>query len=392
VTEKGSIQEGPATGSSAEIHVKEVVELLQHKIRTTPAEWGKSGSDVSELEPWYIVQDGNRFTVTVPSDIEGFADDPACLVGIAALSMLQAKVVVGLPMHGMPNSWVRCNKDVDQYYYGIAAALKEQRLIDFPNYSGWFGKGYNLIGHRRLIKEGLKPWFLRGSEAQLRKVWSHKAWGDKLPVGYKHLEVLIRLAAERLILTEKAAASWVVPLQTLRGSKIKKSLIKDKLGFLLQPDVDALNVRFARGIERFEAFNTQYSTFSLDDLTNLDNKILEANKAIHDLERVSQSIIDHRAQVLFPPLQGKRKKVAKVSLKERISKLDMIDFVNRFSPCEACGIPKFTTSYDSITPAGQEEYSLDMLENQYVTYARSHATWHDILLSWWNLEFLPRYG
>jgi hypothetical protein len=252
--------------------------------------------------------DGGELVVTVPYDLESHADDPGCLAAVGALSVLKPKLVDGLPIKDRPDAWVRCHKDVDQYYLGMAASLKEGTIVDFPNYAGWFGKGYNLIGHRRLIKAGLKPWFLRGSETPIRKVWSHKAWGDKLPSGYKHLEVLIRLASDALILSEKSAETWVVPLQTLKGTKVKKQLALSKVGFLLQPDIDALNIRYKDGIKAFDDFNTRYAKMTFKEYCILDEKIKIANNAVRDLERTTESIIDHRAAVLYPAQPPGRQK------------------------------------------------------------------------------------
>jgi hypothetical protein len=330
--------------------------------------------------------------VSVPLDLESFADDPGCLAAVAALEVLKPVICDGMSMKDRPDLWARCHKDVDQYYLGIAGSLKEARIIDFPNYAGWFGKGFNLISHRRLVKAGLKPWFLRGSETPLRKVWSHKAWGDKLPTGYKHLEVLVRLASEALILSEKSAETWVVPLQTLKGSKIKKQLTISKLGFLLQTDIDALNIRFKDDIETFNSFNSRYSNFTFKEYCELDERIRKANQAVHELERVADRIIDQRAALLYPQVIGRKKKSKREPLKEKLSKVDVVDFANRFTPSEACGITRFTVSASSITPEGSEDWTLDLLEDQYFKYMRTHPAWTDVLKSWWNTEFLPRYG
>jgi hypothetical protein len=367
------------------------VKVLSSTISTKPTKWGEVQAGVHATEAWFSQMVDGALRVTVPSDLESFADDPGCLAAVAALTVLQPTLIEGLPIKGNPEAWVRCHKDVDQYYLGIAAALKEGTIIDFPNYAGWFGKGYNLICHRRLVKAGLKPWYLRGTETSLRKVWSHKAWGDKLPSGYKHIEVLLRLASEALILKEKSAESWVVPLQTLKGTKIKKSLISEKIGFLLQTDVDALHIRFKDELERFNDFNSQYSRYTFKEYCELDQKIQAANSAVKNLERTADQIIDHRAAVIYPASLSKKKKTKKEPLKERLLKLDVIDFVNRFTPCEAMGIPRFTTSENSITPEGEESWSLNLLEDQYFKYKSIHPAWDTILTSWWNTEFLPRY-
>jgi hypothetical protein len=351
----GDHAEWPQTGARTASIIRTIASTIQDK----PKKWGETSQGSQQLEPWYSYTKDGVLHVTVPSDIESYADDPGCLAAIAALEVLKPVIEDGLPMKSNPLAWVRCHNDVDQYYLGIAAAFKVARIQDYPSYSGWFGKGYNLIAHRRLVKAGLKPWFLRGSETALRKVWSHKAWGDKLPSGYKHLEILVRLAADALILVEKSATTWVVPLQTLKGTKVKKHLALEKVGFLLQTDIDALSVRFKDGIETFTKFNARYSDFTFGELCELEIKIKKANQAVSELERTSESIIDHRAAVLYPPQIGRKKKSQKAPLKERLSKIEVIDFVNRFTPSEACGISRFTTSWNSITPEGQETWSLD---------------------------------
>jgi hypothetical protein len=79
-------------------------------------------------------------------------------------------------------------------------------------------------------------------------------------------------------------------------------------------------------------------------------------------------------------------------LKERLAKIEVVDFVNRFTPCEACGLPKFTTSWNQLSPEGTDDWKLDLLEDQYFKYIRTHPDWNDVLASWWNTEFLPRFG
>jgi hypothetical protein len=204
--------------------------------------------------------------------------------------------------------------------------------------------------------------------------------------------VLLRLASDALILTEKSAESWVVPLQTLKGAKIKKQLATSKLGFLLQTDVDALNIRFSDGIKTFNDFNTQYPNFTFKEYCELDAKIKRANQAVHELDRVADHIIDQRASVLYPATVGRKKKSKQEPLKERLAKIDVVDFINRFTPSEACDLPRFTVSYSSITPTGQEDWELETLEHQYFGYVRTHPGWKDVLTSWWNTEFLPRFG
>jgi hypothetical protein len=347
------------------------------------------------LEPWFVQKDSDgKYTVTVPSDIEAFADDPAVMSCTAAIHLLGAQTVEGLPMARDHQLWQRCHKDVDLYYYGIAALLKDGTVGSYPNYSGWFGKGYNLVARRRLNNEGIKPWAIRGSTTPLRKIWSHKAWGESLPRGYKHLEVLIREAADHLKLLEKEVGSWMVPLSVIKGSKLKKSLTVSKTGFLLQPDIDALNLRFKAGIDLYGEIEAEISKAKFSTFIDLEDKILTANKAVQSLERLGVHIIDTRAKLLYPTSEKpKGKKPKKTPLKEKLLNIDPVLFINRFGPYEACGIAPFTTSEEAAFDKEGHTLLIDKLEtelNQYI--GRQRVELADILRSWWNTEFLPRYG
>jgi hypothetical protein len=312
----------------------------------------------------------------------------------AAIHLLNAQTVEGLPMGKNHQLWERCHKDVDLYYYGIAALLKDGCIRSYPNYSGWFGKGYNLIARRRLTNEGIKPWAIRGSTMPLRKIWSHKSWGESLPSGYKHLEILVREAADHLKLLEKEASSWMVPLSVIKGSKLKKSLTVSKTGFLLQPDVDALNLRFKDRIDFYGEIEAEISKATMATFIALEEKVLDANKAVSNLEKLGAHIIDTRAKLLYPSAdRPKGKKPKKVPLKEKLLNIEPVLFINRFGPYEACGIAPFTTSEEAAFSPDGNTLLIEKLEKEFNQYTgRQKVDLADILRSWWNTEFLPRYG
>jgi hypothetical protein len=362
-------------------------------IPVKPAVYGRTALDMSRLEPWYVAKNSDgKITVTVPSDIESFPDDPGVIAAIAAIGTLKAEIFVGGPMRDQPQKWVRCHEDTDLYYAGIAASLREEFVHSYPGYSGWFGKGYNLCVRRRLTQEGIKPWSIKGSTMPLRKVWTHKSWGETLPSGYKHLEVLLREASDCLILHEEASVSWMVPLSTIRGTKMRKSLATSKIGFLLRPDVDALNTRYATQIAAYESVQSEISKPGLSTFVELDQKIEQANRGIADLERAAGHIIDMRAKILYPPTKVKtKKKPKKTPIKEKLGELEPTVFINRFGPYEACGIVPFSTSDETLLT---QEGNIRIVEisEQFRQYSERHPAWGDILMSWWNTEFLPRFG
>jgi len=375
--------------------IAKFLEKIWAIISTRPSGWGQVQQDKSRLEPWFTQKDSNgTITVTIPSDIESFADDPGVVSCIAAIHACNAKVIEGLPMATNPELWQRCHPDTDLYYHGIAALFKDGCVRSYPNYSGWFGKGYNLIARRRLTNEGIKPWAIKGSSMPLRKIWSHKAWGETLPRGYKHLEMLFREAADALELSEEGITSWMVPLSAIKGTKVKRSLATSKGGFLLQPDIDALNIRFRTGIEAYERFETEMSKPTKRTFVELEEKIASTNKAIATLEGTASRIIDTRAKLLYPPAPKVRgRKPKKVPLKEKLLNVDPILFINRFGPYEACGIAPFTTSEEaSLDPqtGALRTAKLELEFNQY--RERQPPEMADILRSWWNTEVLPRYG
>jgi hypothetical protein len=389
---QGPHLEHPTVGATLGQTLRTIVDTIVSVIRTKPSGFGKANISTAILEPWYCTWEDDHWVVTVPSDLESFSDDPGVVAAVAALDVLGATIRPGSPMRGNPALWDRCHKDVELYYFGIAAALREGILDDFHNYSGWFGKGYDLVKRRRLTREKLPPWVLRGSSVPMRKVWSHKAWGEKLPAGYKHLEVLVREASDLIKLDEGKVAQWVVPLNTLRGTKIKKHLPIEKVGFLLQTDIDALEDRFSEGIKTFKDFNSQYSKFTLSELVNIDDKIKDANRAVFDLDRVANQIIDLRASVLFPKETQRKRKKERLTLKERISRLDPVTFINKFGPYEALGVPRFSVSNDSSYNANGEFQFLDAAE-QFLNYVdKIPEPGNLILKSWWAVEVIPRYA
>jgi hypothetical protein len=366
--------------------------MICANISVKPVAYGKTQQDNSRLEPWFVQEEQGQYTVTVPADVESFGDDPAAVACYAAVDLLKANIVIGHPMKGNNSLWERCHSEVDLFYFGVAAILKEQQVGPYHNYSGWFGRGYNLMARRRLSMAGIRPWAIRGSTTPLRKVFSHKGWGESLPAGYKHLEVLLRLAADKLNLNKELAAQWMVPLSSLKGNKIKKALASDKLGFLLQPDVDALHKRFESEIKEFHSLDSELSRPTMDLFIGLEDKITSANKAVRNLEALSAHIIDTRAKVLYPPEKGKiRKRKKKVTLKDKLLECDPVLFINRFGPYEACGIAPFTSSEEA---AFAEDGSLKIasLTSEFEQYTRRHPAWEDVLRSYWNTEFLVRFS
>jgi len=223
----------------------------------------------------------------------------------------------------------------------------------------------------------------------LRKVFAHKAWGSTLPRGYKHLEMLIREASDCIKLNEGAASSWVLPESTIKGTKIKKFRLKT--GFLLQPDIDAINFRLQDPITRYNNILQGLSKITFAEACNLESTITEANKAIRGVDRVAAHIADGRAKVLFPPTTGK-KKGKKIPIESKLLTIDPVLFINKFGPYEACGVSPYSSSEEF---AFNEDGSLkiSILSKDFTDYVETIDTeYRAFLLSWWNTEFLPRFA
>ena len=117
--------------------VLHVLRRIYDQIPTTPA---ALEAKVLGPEPWYLhIGPNGECTVTVPSDIDSLADDPAAIVAIAAIIQL---IRTGLSVADKPEHWQRCDENVDEYWFGLAALLKVGTVGANPNYSGWFGRGY----------------------------------------------------------------------------------------------------------------------------------------------------------------------------------------------------------------------------------------------------------
>jgi hypothetical protein len=372
------------------LRISTFIKNVTDNISTKPKAFGVAQSDITRLEPWYVKKDHDgKYTVTVPSDLESFAEDPAVVAALAALTRLKADTFIGLPMGDNKELWDRCHLDTDLFYYGIAAALREGTTIAFPNYSGWFGKGYNLCVRRRLTQGGLKPWCIRGTSIALRNVFAHKAWGATLARGYKHLELLIREASDHIKLNEGMASTWVVPESTIRGTKIKKFRLKT--GFLLQPDIDAINHRLQDPITRYNNILAGLSKITFAEACNLEVTITEANKAIRGVDRLARHISDSRAKVLFPPVSGKKKQ-KKIPIEGKLLTIDPVLFINKFGPYEACGVQPYSTS-EEVAINNEGILKVTQLTKEFDDYVVSvDIEYRGYLLSWWNTEFLPRFA
>jgi len=227
--------------------VKAVFQTVFDTTRTTPREWGSTNNDVRRLEPFYIDLGQSPPVVTVPSDIESYADDPVIRLAMVATVAIGADLIIGKPLRDNPEYFIEAHKDTVGFYEGLCAAIRKGETSTFPNYSGWFGKGYNSIMKWVISSAGIAPWCLRGNSESLRKVWSHKKWGEKLPILYKHLEVLIKVAKDSVKLTEGQVHTWCTSIDTLRGKQLKKNP-HYKVGILTQTDIDCLEYRFKNNL------------------------------------------------------------------------------------------------------------------------------------------------
>jgi hypothetical protein len=381
-------EEVSAAGLQTANRVEHFLREYYTKIATEPRNWAQRAPDMQDLQPWYVSRIGDSYTVTVPSDLESFADDPGVCAAIAACGCLGAEIKIGLPMNDQPELWVRNHPECDQYFYGLAAALRVGTVLKFPGYSGWFGKGYNLIMRARLTDEGYRPWLLRGTTMPMRKVFSHKKWGDNLPSGWKHFEVLTRAASRHLKLSEEVT-SWAVPLEALKGTRIKKGLLSEKIGFLQQVDVDALHQRFKTQIDDYHLFSARYKDLSADSLKGLETILNQINSGIKQAEMVSDSIINHRASVLYPGKETARNKRRR-PLKSRIAELDIETFVNVMGPWKAIGIAPFALTVEMGQNGLPLQSSPELLQ-QFEGYIARHADWQDLLRSWWTTEVQQRF-
>jgi hypothetical protein len=347
--------------------------------------------EVRCLEPWYLnIEPDGGFTVTVPSDVESLADDPACIVAIASIMRLGAKVRTGLPVNGQPGQWQRCHQDVDHFWFGLAAILKDGKVGAYPNYSGWFGKGYNLAAKARLCLEKIAPWSIRGTTTALRTIYLHKGWGEKLPNGYKHLEVLVRKACSFLNLDKEKATEWMKPLSALKGDKLKKGLKLEGNHFLTQTDYDALNLRFKDDIKTYDSLMSNLVHPTWEMFEDLDHQISSTAVRVSSLERTVEKITNRRALTCYPPTQaGIKKRKDSRTLKVRIFDLDLATFINVFGPYDAMGVPHFATS-DATAYKADGTINKEELDNQFQLFARQYPAWEVMLMTWWDSEVLSR--
>jgi hypothetical protein len=370
--------------------VEAVFQTVYDSTRTTPKEWGAPNDDARRLEPFYIDLGQSPPVVTVPSDVESFADDPVVRTAIVACMAIKAKIIIGKPMNDEPLYYVRAHPDTVGYYEGISAAIRKGETSSFPNYSGWFGKGYNSMMKWVISSAGIAPWCLRGNSESLRKVWTHKKWGEKLPVFYKHLEVLIKSAKDTIKLTEGSVPSWCTSIDTLRGRQLKKNP-SYKPGILTQTDIDALDFRFKNDLADWKNQCKKLQNPSLELMKSLDETIKQANASLRNYESTADTIIDSRAKILFAPIPGiKRNKTKKEKISDKVRRVDIFVYINKFSPCTALGITPFTVTEPSDKVESRESY-VRAIQDQFDSYLKKqHSDYADFLLSWWNTDVLPR--
>jgi hypothetical protein len=394
VSQVDSARSDVSNASDAATSAATWIRAVAEKVKTKPTEIGKSGINVVELEPFYIkLGADNNYIVTVPSDIESFADDPAVVLACQAIVCLNAKVTIGSSMGSNAKLWAKCLDETSLYYYGAAAALHEGTVKAFPNYHGWFGRGYNFVIRTRLIKAGWKPWLIKGSEYGFPKVFSYKQWTENVPTGYKHLVVLVREAAQHIQIDEESAVNWLLPISALKGSKLKKKLPTEKRGFLLDSDIYSLEGRFKDQIAKYKEGIQMLSNPDFQTCVQAESVIQESNKAVVELEKVADRIMNERATAIYTVAPGvKRRKSKNQKLSDLILQAGPVSFLNHWSPCTALGLQPYSVSENIVYSDSTNALNLERVRTHFQNYSNLHKAYGGFLMRWFETEFVARFA
>jgi len=130
---------------------------------------------------------------------------------------------------------------------------------------------------------------------------------------------------------------------------------------------------------------------TLDMLKDIDSTARKINSLVAEPDRIAQDIIDERVHILYPRISARQKKSDKRTVSERIADLDVVDFINHFSPCKALKMPVFKIAASSILNE-RGGIKLEDLKNQFNSYKLSlpHEPVKQAMLSWWEGYVLPR--
>lgn len=223
------------------------IAALYSRIPTGPV--GSARGDAvpaTERGCWAVDEDlGGNITVSVPSNLEAWADDPQAVVGIAAIAAIpNVRVVLGTEWPIAQHLAVD-QRSASQYFAGVAHALRYCQHQPGQDYSGNFGHGIAFVTHHWAVTHNLEPWLIKGSSRSMSQILTRQAWATGLPVELRRLEALIRRAAHSLPGGDWIA-SWSKSFSQLAGHGIKQTIPYKRTGIVSQAEVEWISDHYQR--------------------------------------------------------------------------------------------------------------------------------------------------
>jgi hypothetical protein len=343
----------PQFVGTAPADLQERLSLLLSQIPTGPIGSGTGATvQASERGAWAADESlGGQLTVSVPRNLEAFADDFQAIAGVAALAALPGvQVVASSSDWPLTQRLSTTNKAAAQYFGGIAHALSHASSVNGQDYTGNFGHGVAFVTHTWAATNNLEPWLIKGTAKSPQQVLTSQAWATGLPTELRRLDALIRRAAKVLPLKDNIAR-WSKTFSQLAGHGIKQAVPYKKVGVVSQAEVDWISVTNQRGESLFKKLKDDLTPSKVTYATLRD--LPERNREIAAAFRSASEMHDSATRGRFGVLNGKLNRrdltrEAKKPIAERLANMDTIDKWSVMHPLFLRG-RKFALAEDQIT-------------------------------------------
>jgi len=290
----------------------------------------------SERGCWAVDElEGGIVRVSIPRNLESFADDFQAVAGCAAIATLPNVELVTSSMDWPTAQRLsESQKGAAQYFAGIAYGMRYAVRNPAQEFSGAFGHGYAWVVHTWMETHGVQGWLVKGTSRSMAQVLTHSVWGRDVPQELRRLEALLRRAARRLPM-EKLAATWCRSKNQLLGHGIRTNLPWLQVG-VLQPAeaswIASSNETAAQAYKNM-LHDLDSGGLSFTDLQNLPRRNAEISARL----RSATLMVDNAIRGRFVALQaGKSRreiqKEQKRPILERIAHMEKNLYLEVFHP------------------------------------------------------------
>jgi hypothetical protein len=393
--EAASTQTGPAPpkfGGQAPSAIIERLFALYERIPTGPIGSGRGNiGPAVERGCWAVDEDLNgKVTVSVPSNLEAWADDPQAIAGVAALAAIpNVEIVLG-------NEWpinqhlASDSKSGVQYFSGVAHALRYAPTEDGSDYSGMFGHGVAFVTHHWAITHNLEPWLIKGSSKSMSQVLTRQAWATGLPVELRRLEALIRRAASSLP-DGDWIAKWSKTSSQLAGHGIRQTIPYKKVGIVSQAEVDWISDHYRKAEEAYE--NLRHLLDNPKKTKRDLQRVPEENRRVAGFLRIPSDLHESVTRGRFSALNEgiSRRDQARENRRpigDRLRDLDVIQKLSVMHPLFLRG-RRFVIHEDQITGLQARNPAITLgVRNQIIAFTRAEQdpVLRDLAETWFQDE------